>query len=160
MNQKRKTVQLVTMIQQQGRKLVSNVEDTCSKCQVVLVEGDNWLPCNKKNNQYICRGCKSDYLRNWRKGNPGAYKEWKYGITQDDYDALLILQENKCAICSTTEPGGRRNNWHIDHDHVSGKVRGLLCWLCNSGLGQFKDNERSLRKAANYVEKFKEDSCT
>jgi len=128
----------------------------CNTCGCGLVVPDTWLVSSKKTNQYKCRACKNEYLRNWRKENPGAYKEWKYGITQEGYEALLSNQGNVCAICGTDTPGGMHDTWHIDHDHTAGKVRGLLCWLCNSGLGKFKDSARQLRKAACYLESFSE----
>lgn len=96
-----------------------------------------------------------EYQRRWRQANPGNFKFWKYGITQEEYLELLKEQDFKCGICGTQEPGGRHSNWHIDHDHSSGKVRGLLCWLCNSGLGKFKDSIEIIDRAANYLRKHK-----
>jgi len=96
-----------------------------------------------------------EYQRRWRAANPGQFKNWKYGITQEEYLTLLKEQEFRCAICGATEPGGRHNNWHIDHCHWTGNVRGLLCWLCNSGLGKFKDSAEILEKASNYLRKAK-----
>jgi hypothetical protein len=96
-----------------------------------------------------------EYQRRWRQANPGNFKEWKYGLTQEEYLELLKSQNFECAICETKEPKGRHNNWHIDHDHETGLVRSLLCWLCNSGLGKFKDSEELLFKAAEYVRKHK-----
>jgi len=124
----------------------------CNACKCKLILGENWLSSSKKINYYKCRSCKNKYLRDWRDNNPGAYKEWKYGITQDEYIKLSDKQNNSCAICKTIQPGGRHNTWHIDHEHSTGKVRGLLCWLCNSGLGKFKDNSELLKSAINYLE--------
>lgn len=81
---------------------------------------------------------------NWRKQ--------KYGLTQSQIDAMLITQGGVCAICATTQPGGQ-GTWHVDHDHSSGKIRGLLCQRCNVGLGNFQDQPDRLRVAANYLEK-------
>jgi len=128
---------------------------SCNTCGCDLIVPDTWLKSSRDTNQYKCRDCKNEYLREWREDNPGAYKEWKYNITQKDYEALLLEQGGKCAICETEEPKGRRNTWHIDHDHRTGKVRGLLCWLCNSGLGKFKDDEDMLDKAATYLRRKK-----
>lgn len=79
----------------------------------------------------------------------------EYGMTLDQYDALLAAQRHRCAICGTTDPGftrhGTRANFHVDHDHVSGVVRGLLCFPCNKGLGMFKDNPEALMRAALYL---------
>lgn len=127
---------------------------SCRKCGVELTS-DNWNASFRRTKNYSCRNCKNNYLTEWRKRNPGAYKEWKYGISQEEYEVLIEKQGDSCAICQTMEPGGRHNTWHIDHDHVTGKVRGLLCWLCNSGLGKFKDDSYLLGKAVKYLENHK-----
>lgn len=84
-----------------------------------------------------------------------------YGITLDTYNALYNSQKGCCAICgvyrSPWEPTGMidRNNYlHVDHDHKSGAIRGLLCLHCNQGLGQFKDNQRIVLAALSYLNKF------
>lgn len=69
----------------------------------------------------------------------------KYRLTQARYDALWKLQAGCCAICSQPNP---RN---IDHDHETGKVRGLLCRKCNVGLGMFQDDEKRLESAKTYL---------
>lgn len=66
-----------------------------------------------------------------------------------DYELMLRDQNGCCAICKTKPPKGKRLD--IDHDHSTGEVRGLLCGLCNRGLGLFKDNPNTLRSAADYV---------
>jgi hypothetical protein len=73
-----------------------------------------------------------------------------YGLSKDDYESLLTQQNYSCAICSTTSAGGR-GSWHVDHDHITGKVRGLLCHCCNTGLGLFKDSQELLLKAKDYL---------
>lgn len=57
----------------------------------------------------------------------------KYGITIEEFDLLLEKQNYCCAICKTDTPGGR-GNFHVDHNHETGVVRGLLCHLCNVAL--------------------------
>lgn len=59
----------------------------------------------------------------------------RYGITLEDYERILESQNGGCAICETTTPGGRGNRFHVDHNHETGVVRGLLCWTCNRRLG-------------------------
>ena len=73
-----------------------------------------------------------------------------YGLTLEQYDALLASQGGCCAICENPKPEAEKS-WHVDHDHQSGKVRGLLCGACNRGLGHFKDNPNLLLAAADYV---------
>ena len=58
----------------------------------------------------------------------------KYGITSKDYKTLFRRQRGACAICGTKKPRGRWNCLHVDHDHRTGKVRGLLCFRCNTRL--------------------------
>jgi len=62
----------------------------------------------------------------------------KYGLTEEAFASLLAGQGHCCAICKTNTNGGRA--WSVDHSHVSGAIRGLLCTKCNSGLGFFNDN--------------------
>lgn len=69
----------------------------------------------------------------------------RYGITAADADAMLLEQEGLCAIC------GRAAAVHVDHDHSTGRVRGLLCFNCNGGLGQFKDRIDVLESAVDYL---------
>lgn len=75
----------------------------------------------------------------------------QYGMLLEDYDALLRSQNGKCAICSVPEPGGHNNRFHVDHDHISLQVRGLLCHHCNKGLGQLKDSVAVLSNAITYL---------
>jgi hypothetical protein len=70
----------------------------------------------------------------------------RYGITAADADALLAAQGGVCAVCKEAPAD------HVDHDHETGAVRALLCFNCNGGLGQFRDDPATLRAAADYVE--------
>lgn len=74
-----------------------------------------------------------------------------YGITPEQYDALLLEQDARCSICGTNNPGRKDKHWSIDHDHETGKVRALLCHSCNVGLGHFEDNPDLLKKALDYL---------
>lgn len=71
----------------------------------------------------------------------------RYGVTREVFDALVDRQGGVCAVCRQAEPV------HVDHDHVSGRVRGVLCFNCNGGLGQFKDRADVLRSAIDYLER-------
>jgi len=77
----------------------------------------------------------------------------KYGITPDQFNELLDAQGGKCACCGTTEPHGRANRFCVDHCHTTGKMRGLLCSTCNTGLGKLGDNIEGLKRALAYLEK-------
>lgn len=73
----------------------------------------------------------------------------KYGMTLDGYRELSDSQNGKCAICGNDNGG---ISLCIDHDHKTGKVRGLLCTLCNKGLGHFEDDKLLLLSAIDYLE--------
>jgi len=73
----------------------------------------------------------------------------KYKLTPEGFSELLVKQNNRCAICGTTEWG--RPSPSVDHCHNTGRVRGLLCNTCNRALGLFKDSEELLLLAANYI---------
>lgn len=75
-----------------------------------------------------------------------------YGITLEEYDRKLWKQQKKCAICETKEPGGPGNRFMVDHDHDTGKNRGLLCCRCNFLIGQSGDSIRILENAIFYLE--------
>ena len=66
----------------------------------------------------------------------------RYGMTNADYDALLLSQDGKCAICKTDTPGKGRKFFDVDHNHITGKVRGLLCRVCNKYVGAFENARR------------------
>ena len=78
-----------------------------------------------------------------------------YGITLDDYNEMLTEQKNSCAICGTTDPGGKHGKFMVDHSHKKNKVRGLLCKSCNIALGEFQDDIDVLQKAVLYLQKNK-----
>jgi len=74
-----------------------------------------------------------------------------YGLTVKQYEDMLAAQNNACAICFSKKPGGRTKMFFIDHCHTTGKVRGLLCMRCNTGLGLFLDNPKFLSNAISYL---------
>lgn len=82
------------------------------------------------------------------------YRCYRYGITAADVERMLKEQRGRCAICRRLPSGkGRNAILHIDHCHRSGKVRGLLCFNCNTGLGNLGDSKRLLVRAIKYLEK-------
>lgn len=72
----------------------------------------------------------------------------RYGMTPEDYDRLLKKQRGRCAICRELPKANRL--LHVDHDHKTDKVRGLLCYKCNSGIGYLKDNAERFKRAGAY----------
>lgn len=101
--------------------------------------------------------------RKWRENNKeyNSSRQRKYqikanyGMSLDDYDAMLVGQKGQCAICGTTNPHNRWKVFAVDHCHETGKVRGLLCNKCNRGMGLLDDDADRLIKAAEYLNKHK-----
>lgn len=75
--------------------------------------------------------------------------KYLYGMTADTYTAMYVRQMGSCAICGKNLP--TRTSVHVDHDHRTGIVRGLLCAMCNLGLGTFEDDPVRLARAADYL---------
>jgi len=88
----------------------------------------------------------------WRAKWPHYMRQYLYGVTPDEYEAMMLSQDGRCAICRSDAWPGKHNRPHVDHDHVTGKVRGLLCGKCNVGLGNLGDDPERLRAAAAYIE--------
>jgi hypothetical protein len=130
---------------------------TCTKCGVTkdIVEfykrGGKQSPNTRHNH---CKECTKKRVS----ATPSIIKREQalkrmYGITQQDYDVMLTEQNNQCAICKTTEPGGRHtsNYFVVDHCHNTGKVRKLLCHHCNTALGLVGDNIGTLQAMIEYL---------
>jgi hypothetical protein len=81
----------------------------------------------------------------------GYYLKHKYGITIDEFDSLFIRQGRSCAICRRQQSDA--SGWHLDHDHITGAIRSILCGSCNQGLGLFGDSVGRLLLAADYIRK-------
>lgn len=88
-----------------------------------------------------CKPCKAAYKRS-------RQHKWVYNLSREQYENMKAEQGDACMLCGAAPEEGL----HIDHDHTSKQVRGLLCRQCNLGLGMFKDNPGLLRLAAAYVE--------
>lgn len=120
--------------------------------------------CNKNtSSKYVtrCRSCfkqhvtpkisRQEYSRFWQTNK-------KYGIDKSGFEVLWIAFRGKCGICDaeliqpTEGKGQPRNACVIDHDHITGNIRGLLCNSCNKGLGLFNDDVVLLRSAINWME--------
>lgn len=80
---------------------------------------------------------------------------WKnYRMTLDDFERLLVEQQGVCMICQQTPNRDKdkpARGWHVDHDHKTGTVRGILCGMCNVGIGCFKDSPEILSSAIRYL---------
>ena len=109
------------------------------------------------------REYQAKYIQRMREENPEKFRNYqfknKYGMTLDDYNEMLVVQNGLCAICRQKEIAVNRQtqeprNLAVDHCHESKEVRGLLCSNCNTGLGSFKDSKDMLLKAIAYLDKF------
>jgi hypothetical protein len=97
--------------------------------------------------------------RLWRASNPEKsrlaqrrYRVAQYGLTLEEFDALVAKQKGCCAICR--KPLEKNTLLvHIDHDHETEEVRGVLCKPCNNGLGNFYDNVKVLKRAIEYLKR-------
>jgi hypothetical protein len=78
----------------------------------------------------------------------------QYSLTPAEWEARFAAQGAVCAICSTDSPGSSRQEWHTDHNHLDGTLRGILCHHCNLMLGQAKDNPAILSAAISYLGRF------
>lgn len=101
----------------------------------------------------ICKQCVSTKFKKGKKfkdENRDRQLKRRYGIDLIQYNELFISQNGSCAICNTHQ-SKLKVSLAVDHCHTTGKVRGLLCYNCNSGLGRFKDNTSYLLTAAEYL---------
>ncbi|UXY26552.1 endonuclease VII domain-containing protein [Streptomyces sp. HUAS TT20] len=87
----------------------------------------------------LCKACKAE------KGRAQHLKR-NYGLTEAERDALIAAQNGLCAICLDAPPV------HVDHCHNTGRVRGVLCFNCNSAIGKLRDDPDAARRAAAYLE--------
>ncbi len=96
---------------------------------------------------YVCSGCETKRGR--------KYQQKPRGCSESQYEALLLKQGGKCAICGATHGHVSKRGvvcrLAVDHDHRTGTIRGLLCNSCNRGLGRFKDSVVILEVAARYL---------
>lgn len=89
----------------------------------------------------------------WKEYGRRSTLKKRYGITADEYDRMVEDQNGVCAICKTNTYGGRGpgSRLAVDHHHETGKVRALLCSMCNQGIGMFKENVEVMQKALDYL---------
>jgi hypothetical protein len=93
----------------------------------------------------------SDQFRTYQREFKQRQVLAKFGMTQEDYDSMIAAQGGTCAICRATSADSVGRRLHIDHNHQTGEVRGLLCGNCNLGIGKFGDNPDRMVKAVQYL---------
>lgn len=103
----------------------------------------------KSGRHCYCKPCHNQQVRDSVAKAGGSRKyhmKRRYGLTPEEFDALVAEQGFLCPICL------KRPAVHVDHDHRTGRVRGILCEMCNGGLGQFRDNPSTIENAIAYLE--------
>ncbi len=95
-----------------------------------------------------CHNARGKESRERLYGGSGHYhRRYRYGLEDGEFDEMLLDQGDLCAICQENPAE------HVDHDHETGEVRGLTCFNCNVGLGNFRDRVDIMRKAIDYLER-------
>lgn len=131
----------------------------CSKCGVTKpLTSFHANKRAKDGKQSCCAECNTARVKAWQAANPERFKaSWdtsevkmrqrarKYGLTADELRALIAEHDNICALCSRVGP------LVVDHNHKTGKVRGMLCQTCNKALGMLGDDVEGLERALVYV---------
>lgn len=120
----------------------------CHKCQTPCPDAE------RKPGIAVCDKCRVD-PRKSRRDHEHRRRLRKYGITQEQYDELLASQGGRCPGCGTDDPGAK--GWCIDHCHVNGNVRALMCNRCNTILGLADEKATTLRNLAAFAERFAEE---
>jgi hypothetical protein len=145
-----------------NRRSWDGLYDRCKDCNSEI--SNAWHRKNAQDDEY--REAKNQRQAEWRAANKGekqtrANKRYNlkqlYGITIKQFEQMLAAQDYRCAICPRSLKG--RGTAHVDHDHRTGRVRGILCTSCNNGLGRFQDSPATLRRAARYLERAAADAA-
>ena len=120
---------------------------TCRTCSVEYpYDLSNFhLARGRKTLDRQCKRCKSDYQREY-------LRKKKYDVGPEEFAAVFHGQGGMCAICGVESANALGYALHVDHDHRTGQVRGLLCQNCNVALGHFKDDPNILIAAIKYLE--------
>ncbi len=119
------------------------MEDTSQRCRLCGTEkplDEFYYRKDSSKHRSECKDCIIEMVK---------YRA--YGVCNVKYHEMLTIQHGKCAVCESTLNGSRYSKLAIDHDHKTGKVRGLLCSNCNTAIGLLKDSPRRCRSAAEYL---------
>ena len=143
---------------------------SCKKCERAY-DLDYYHQIEKHTDMYKARQERrkkkfreTGHWKDWyKKGGRNRALKRKFGMTENDYKLMLKKQQGVCAICGNPETRivNRSDNdkrlrpLSVDHDHITGTVRELLCDSCNNGIAKFGENIQYLAKAISYLEKHK-----
>lgn len=120
----------------------------CAICATALA-----LAFNKRNPEYHRQAARLHAARHPDRKADNSLK-WRLGVPYGTYDRIFAEQDGKCAICGTTDPGSGTKRLHMDHNGVTGQIRGLLCGSCNNGIGRFSHDPIRIINAAAYLKKW------
>lgn len=133
------------------------LKGTCSACNILY--NKEWRLNNpEKKKAYDTQWYidNEDYNKNYYERNKELWRTRdlmkKFGLTQEKYQEMFDNQKGVCNICHMSETAKDKKFLSVDHDHKTGKIRGLLCGNCNKSLGGFKDNTVYLHNAIKYLE--------
>lgn len=135
----------------------------CSRCSEEKPTSEFHLRSKKEPYpKSACKDCHRKRAKDYWRNNPLPKEIQRernlrrsFNIGVEDYNNLLESQGSCCAICGIDACSSGRN-FAVDHDHDTGKIRGLLCQGCNTALGQFRDNQKILQSAILYLERNKD----
>jgi len=149
-----------------SQMFITNTEEetyTCTSCGVTKPVLDFYMTRRKKHGYRLsihakCKVCHLQQVHNRYAANPEKYrlarKRYLYGIEEDEYNRLYQEQKGLCAICrGAAHP--RYGKLVVDHDHETGRVRGLLCNNCNVAVGMLKEDPTIFEAGARYVRDFR-----
>lgn len=124
----------------------------CSQCKRELDEY-YFYPRKNRKKQFSswCKDCLKVHRDKYAERAKIVRRIRTYNITERELDNLYNKQSSKCAICGIHEKNTDKKSLCVDHDHTTGKIRGLLCDDCNVALGRFKDNIDNLKNAIRYL---------
>lgn len=124
----------------------------CSRCKKTLpVSSFSKNTKRADGYQSQCKSCRSASRNVSTVEERGRSLMRRYGLTYPDYEKLLERQANRCGCCGEVFGTTNRTRPVVDHDHVTGRVRGLLCGNCNTGIGMLGDTPTGLLNALRYL---------
>jgi hypothetical protein len=136
---------------------------SCTKCKIEKdISNFNFRGGTQKHlYKSRCKECLNDFNQEWRKDNPEKVRVYRakdpwtlhkrtkrLGMTVEEFWNMYESQKGKCVICLQDIAA---ENSAIDHNHTTGRIRGILCKSCNRGIGLLKDNSQVLNRASNYL---------
>ena len=137
------------------------MKKSCRACGKHLPLTAFWRNSAKKDGHFDeCRKCRNRMAAQVRVEDPTRMRRYhlqkRYGLSEEEFDRLFEVCKGRCQICRRREDelpllDGKPQRLHVDHNHRTGEIRGLLCIDCNLGLGRFHDSFELLSNAMDYV---------